>query len=278
MKKLVALIAALVLALSCTAALAEGIVYVATNPEYPPFESVADDGVTIIGYEADLIDAIAKKAGFEYKYDSMQFASVVSAVQANPDTIGLSGISIIPSRLLEVNFSTPYINAGVAVIVKADSAIATVEDLQGKLIGAQLGTTSDFQAEEIVGAENVARYNTFLEAVLDLQGNKIDAVFVDRPVGIEILANLNDPSLVMLDIEIVADWYGIAVNKENTELLEKINAAIDELVKEGFFDELDMKYFGATGISISAEDLAAEEAPAEEAATEEAPAAETPAE
>ena len=252
MKKFLALIAALVMILSCTAAMADDIVYVATNPEYPPFESVADDGETIVGYEVDLLNAIVEKAGFEYQFESMQFASVVSSVQANPNTIGLSGISITPARQLEVNFSSPYINAGVAVIVKADSGIATMDDLNGKVIGAQLGTTSDMKAEEIVGADNVARYNTFLESVMDLQGNKIDAVFVDRPVGIEILANLNDPSLIMLDIEIVSDYYGIAVNKNNTELLQKINDAIAALQKEGFFDELDMKYFNATGISVSA--------------------------
>lgn len=252
MKKFLALIAALVMTLSCTVAMADDIVYVATNPEYPPFESVADDGETIVGYEVDLLNAIVEKAGFEYQFESMQFASVVSSVQANPNTIGLSGISITPARQLEVNFSSPYINAGVAVIVKADSGIATMDDLNGKVIGAQLGTTSDMKAEEIVGADNVARYNTFLESVMDLQGNKIDAVFVDRPVGIEILANLNDPSLIMLDIEIVSDYYGIAVNKNNTELLQKINDAIAALQQEGFFDELDMKYFNATGISVAA--------------------------
>ena len=252
MKKFLALIAALVMILSCTVAMADDIVYVATNPEYPPFESVADDGETIVGYEVDLLNAIAEKAGIEYKFESMQFASVVSSVQADPNTIGLSGISITPARQLEVNFSSPYINAGVAVIVKADSGIATMDDLNGKIIGAQLGTTSDMEAEEIVGADNVARYNTFLEAVMDLQGNKIDVVFVDRPVGIEILANLNDPSLTMLDIEIVSDYYGIAVNKNNTELLQKINDAIAALQQEGFFDQLDMKYFNATGISVAA--------------------------
>lgn len=252
MKKFLALIAALVMTLSCTVAMADDIVYVATNPEYPPFESVADDGETIVGYEVDLLNAIVEKAGFEYQFESMQFASVVSSVQANPNTIGLSGISITPARQMEVNFSSPYINAGVAVIVKADSGIATMDDLNGKVIGAQLGTTSDMKAEEIVGADNVARYNTFLESVMDLQGNKIDAVFVDRPVGIEILANLNDPSLIMLDIEIVSDYYGIAVNKNNTELLQKINDAIAALQQEGFFDELDMKYFNATGISVAA--------------------------
>ncbi len=246
MKKFVALITALVMVLSFTAALADDIVYVATNPEYPPFESVADDGETIIGYDVDMFDAIAKKAGFEYKFESMEFAAVVNAVATNVNTVGLSGISITEERKLSVNFSLPYINAGVAVIAKADSGIATIDDLKGKVIGVQLGTTSDFEAEKITGIDNVARYNTFLNAVMDLQGNQIDAVFVDKPVGEAILASLNDPSLVMLDIEIVADWYGIAVNKDNTELLAKIDAAIAELEQEGFFEELAVKYFSGS--------------------------------
>lgn len=244
MKKLVALLTALIMVLSCTAALAGEIVYVATNPEYPPFESVADDGMTIVGYDVDLFDAIAKKAGFEYEFEPMEFAAVVNAVATKPNTVGLSGISITEERKLSVNFSLPYINAGVAVIVKADSTIATLEDLQGKIIGVQTGTTSDFEAEKITGIDNVARYSTFQFAVNELQGNKIDAVFVDKPVGEAILAQLNDPSLVMLDLEIVADWYGIAINKNDVELQQKIDAAITELQNEGFFEELAVKYFG----------------------------------
>ena len=112
------------------------------------------------------------------------------------------------------------------------------------MIGVQLGTTSDFKAEEITGAENVQTYNTFINAVLDLQGNQIDAVIVDAPVGMAILANMNDPTLVIADIDLgAADWFGIAVNKANPELLEKINAALAELKAEGFFEILAAKYF-----------------------------------
>ena len=246
MKKLFAIALALVLALSTLTAMADEIVYVATNPEYPPFESVDDDGETIVGYDVDLFDAIAKKAGFEYKFESMEFAAVVNAVATNVNTVGLSGISITDERKLTVNFSEGYINAGLVVIVKADSGYTTADQLKGKLIGVQLGTTSDFEAEKITGIDNVARYNTFLNAVMDLQGNQIDAVFVDKPVGQAILSSLNDPSLVMLDIEIVADWYGIEVNKQNPELLEKINAALAELNAEGFFDQLAVKYFSSS--------------------------------
>lgn len=242
MKKIIALALSLMMTLSLTAALAETVI-VATNPEYPPFEYV--EGDDIVGYDIDMIKAIAEKAGFEIEFEAMDFDAVISAVATNPDTIGVSGISITDERKLSVNFSEGYINAGLVVVVKADSGFATAEDLKGKLIGVQLGTTSDFAAEEITGPENVAQYKTFLNAIMDLQGNKIDAVIIDKPVGQAIMASLKDDSLVMVDMGLQADWYGIEVNKNNPELLEKIDAALAALNEEGFFDELAVKYFSA---------------------------------
>ena len=241
MKKLFALLAAMVMLCCCAFASAE-TVYYATNPEYPPFEYV--EGSDVVGYDVDLINAIGQKIGVSFQPESMAFDAVVSAVQANKDMIGLSGISITEERKLSINFSDGYIDAGLVVIMKADAGYTSVDDLKGKMIGVQLGTTSDFKAEEITGAENVQTYNTFINAVLDLQGNQIDAVIVDAPVGMAILASMNDPSLVIADIDLgAADWYGIAVNKANPELLEKINAALAELKAEGFMDALAAKYF-----------------------------------
>lgn len=256
MKKIIALALAMMMALCTLTALADDTIIVATNPEYPPFEYVEGDAT--VGYDIDMWDAIAKKAGLEYVIEAMDFDAVISAVAANPNTIGLSGISITDERLLTVNFSKGYINAGLVVIVKADSGYETADQLKGKLIGVQLGTTSDFAAEEITGMENVAQYKTFLNAVMDLQGNKLDAVIIDKPVGQAILASLNDPSLVIVDMGLQADWYGIEVNKENTELLAKIDAALTELEAEGFFEELAVKYF--SGAEEDAEEAAEEAA------------------
>ena len=242
MKKMIALLAALAMLCCCAFAGAETLYY-ATNPEYPPFESM-DDNNQVVGYDVDLINAIGEKIGIDFQPESMAFDAVVSSVQTNPNMIGLSGISITEERKLSVNFSDGYIDAGLVVIMKADAGFATVDDLKGKMIGVQLGTTSDFKAEEITGAENVQTYNTFINAVLDLQGNQIDAVIVDAPVGMAILASIGDPSLIIADIDLgAADWYGIAVNKANTELLDKINAALAELKAEGFMDQLAAKYF-----------------------------------
>ncbi len=243
MKKLIALIAAAMLLASCSLAGAETIYY-ATNPEYPPFEYVENNAV--VGYDVDLINAIGAKLGIDFQPESMAFDAVVSAVQANKNMIGLSGISITEERKLSIDFSDGYIDAGLVVIMKADAGFASVDDLKGKTIGVQLGTTSDFKAEEITGADNVATYGSFINATLDLQGNKIDAVIVDGPVGQAILASLNDPTLVIADIDLgAADWYGIAVNKDNPELLQKINTALAELKAEGFMETLAAKYFAA---------------------------------
>ncbi len=244
MKKMIALLAAMAMLCCCAFASAETLYY-ATNPEYPPFESM-DDNNQVVGYDADLIQAIGEKIGIDFQPEAMAFDAVVSSVQTNPNMIGLSGISITEERKLSVNFSDGYIDAGLVVVMKADAGFKTMDDLKGKLIGVQQGTTSDFKAEEITGQENVMRYATFIDAMLSLQGNKVDAVIVDAPVGQAILASMNDDSMIITDIDLgAADWYGIAVNKDNVELLDKINAALAELKAEGFMDTLAAKYFSA---------------------------------
>ena len=240
MKKFAAML--LVLCLMMTAAWAAADpVTVAFNPEYPPFEYV--EGDQYAGYDVDLINAVAEKAGFEIEFLAMDFDAVIAAVQTNVNTIGVSGISITEERKESVNFSEGYINAGLIVVIKKDSGYASTEDLAGKVIGVQMGTTSDFAAEEITGQANVAQYKTFLNAIMDLQGNKVDAVIVDKPVGLAILASLADENLEIVDMGLQADWYGIEVNKDNPELLDKINAALAELEAEGFYEELAVKYF-----------------------------------
>ena len=244
MKKLIALLVALMMLGTAAAAMADTVT-VAFNPEYPPFEYV--NGEAYEGYDVEMIEAIAEKAGFEIEFEAMDFDAVISAVATNPNTIGVSGISITDERKLSVDFSEGYINAGLIVVIKKDSGYATAEDLNGKIIGVQMGTTSDFAATEITGQENVAEYKTFLNAIMELQGNKVDAVIVDKPVGIAILNALGDDELEIVDMGLQADWYGIEVNKDNPELLAQINTALAELTEEGFFEELENKYFTDTG-------------------------------
>ena len=249
MKKItsiVALLLVLVLAacvLSSCAKKEDSTIKVYTNPEYPPFEYM--EGEVATGYDIDMIKAIAEKAGFQIEIVPTQFASVITEVLNDKNAIGVSGISITDERKESVAFSEGYINAGLIVVQHNDAGFATVDDLKGKKIGVQLGTTSDLAAVEITGVDNTAQYNTFIDAMKDLQGNKIDAVIVDKPVGLAIMAELNDASLTIVDMGLQADWYGIEVNKGNADLLKKIDKALADLKAEGFFDTLDAKYFTA---------------------------------
>ena len=197
MKKFAALVLTLCMLMTAALAAAETVT-VAFNPEYPPFEYV--EGEEYAGYDVDLIEAIAAKAGFDIAFEAMDFDAVIAAVQTNPNTIGVSGISITEERKQSVDFSEGYINAGLIVVIKKGSGYATTDDLKDKIIGVQIGTTSDFAAEEITGQANVAQYKTFLNAIMDLQGNKVDAVIVDKPVGMAILASLADEELEIVDM------------------------------------------------------------------------------
>ena len=252
MKKVFAILMTVVLLLSF-AAFAEadnslqaiqekGYLILGLDDSFPPM-GFNDENGNIVGFDIDLAREVCKRLGVELQTQPIDWAAKEALLDAGNIDCIWNGMSITPARQLEVNFSSPYINAGVAVIVKADSGYTTTDDLKGKLIGVQLGTTSDFEAEKITGLDNVAQYNTFLNAIMDLQGNKIDAVIIDKPVGQAILASLKDDTLQMVDMGLQADWYGIEVNKENPELLKKINDALAELEKEGFFDELAVKYF-----------------------------------
>ena len=123
MKKLIALLVALMMLGTAAAAMADTVT-VAFNPEYPPFEYV--NGEAYEGYDVEMIEAIAEKAGFEIEFEAMDFDAVISAVATNPNTIGVSGISITDERKLSVDFSEGYINAGLIVVIKKDSGYATV--------------------------------------------------------------------------------------------------------------------------------------------------------
>ena len=243
MKKFVALIAALVLALSCTAALADDTVIVATNPEYPPFEYVEGDAT--VGYDIDLFDAIAKKAGFEYEIEPMAFDAVVSAVATNPNTVGLSGISITDERKLSVNFSEGYINAGLVVIVKADSGYASSADLAGKVVAVQLGTSGESLlngdlADLAASFENVITCDSFLKCFTELDGGAVDAVFVDLPVATSYAAE--NEGFVIINENLGAEQYGIAFRSGDAELCAAIEGAVAELVADGTYAKIAENY------------------------------------
>jgi len=212
----------------------------ATNAEFPPYEY--REGDQIVGIDAEIAKAIADDLGLELVIEDMAFDSIIAAVQSGKADMGVAGMTIDEDRLKNVNFSTPYTTAAQVVIVKDGSAIASPADLVGKKIGVQLGTTGDIFAGDIEGA-TVERFNKGFEAVQSLTQDKVDAVIIDRePAKVFVTQNVG---LVILDEAYTIEEYAIAVAKDNTELLEDINASLEKLKESGELDKIIGKYIKA---------------------------------
>lgn len=212
----------------------------ATNAEFPPYEY--HEGDEVVGIDADICAAIAEELGMELKIEDMAFDSIIPAVSSGKADIAAAGMTVTPDREENVNFSDTYATATQVIIVTEDSAIAGPDDLTGKKVGVQLGTTGDIYADDIEDA-TVERYNKGFEAVQALQQGKIDAVVIDgEPAKVFVEEN---EGLKILDEAFTEEEYAIAIAKDNDELLEKVNAALTNLKESGKLDEIVAKYISA---------------------------------
>ena len=212
----------------------------ATNAEFPPYEYY--DGDKIVGIDAEIAQAIASEIGAELVIEDMQFDSILASVQTGKADMGIAGLTITEDRLQNVDFSTPYATAAQVIIVPADSAIASPDDLAGKTIGVQLGTTGDIYAEDIEEA-TIERYNKGFEAVSALTQGKVDAVIIDNEPA-KVFVSQNE-ELKIVDEAFTYEEYAIAVKKGNAELLDKINPAITKLQESGELQQIVDKYIKA---------------------------------
>ena len=213
----------------------------ATNAEFPPYEFY--EGDEIVGIDAEFAKAIADKLGAELSIEDMAFDSIIPAVQSGKADFAAAGITVTEERKTQVDFSDSYYTGRQVIIVSADNSdITKPEDLEGKKIGVQLGTTGDLYSSDDYGDENVERYNKGVEAVQALQQGKIDAVIIDdQPAQTFVKEN---EGLKILDTEYVEEAYAFCF-KKGSDLTEKVNDAIAELKEDGTFDKIVEKYINA---------------------------------
>ncbi len=219
---------------------AGGTLVMATNAEFPPYEYY--DGNEIVGIDAEIMKAIADDMGMTLKIEDMNFDSIIASVQTGKADIGAAGLTVTEDRLENVNFSDSYADSAQMIIVREDSDIVGPDDLDGRSVGVQLGTTGDIYAADIEGA-TVERYNKGMEAVQALSQGKIDAVIIDREPA-KVFVSQNE-GIKMLEQEFTVEEYAIAVAKDNEELLEKINGSIESLKASGKLQEIIDRYITA---------------------------------
>ena len=219
------------------------VVIVGTNPTFEPFE-YQDDSGNMEGFDLDLMTAIGEDQGFEVEFKSLEFDALVGAITTGNIDVVASGMSITPERLKSVAFADPYMDASLGIMVASDSDIASKDDLAGKAVGAQIGTTGADEVNAlqedgtISEAKILDNYNTCIQELLN---GGIDAIIIDIPVAQAFMAKQGD-KVKLVGEPYVADYYGLAVKSDDTELLEKLNTGLANLIENGKFEELCKKY------------------------------------
>ncbi len=269
MKKFLSILAVIAVAASllCFAGCGEkkedNVLDMATNAAFPPYEYKGDDG-NFAGIDVEIAGKIAEKLGMELKIHDVDFDTIISGVQTKKFDMGMAGMTVTDERKKSVNFTDTYATGIQAVIVKEDSEYTSYEDFytgfdadgnptgtkENIKIGVQQGTTGDIYCSDVpakwgFGMENVTQYKTGAEAVEALKGGKVTAVIIDNePAKSFVAAN---EGLKILDGAYTEEDYAICIAKDNTELLEKINTALKELIADGTVAGIVEKYIPSKG-------------------------------
>ncbi len=244
MKKLIAVLLTISLALGCAAALADTLT-MGTNASFPPYEFYEDQ--KIVGIDAEIAQAIADKLGMQLEIADMEFKAIIPAVTEGKIDFGMAGMTVTEERLQSVNFSETYATGIQAVIVKEGSEITSVDDLHKEgatwKIGVQDSTTGDIYCTDDFGEERVSKFPVGADAVEALKTGKVDCVIIDNePAKAYVAAN---EGLKILESQYAVEDYAIAVALNNTELLDKINGALKELIADGTVAAIIAKYIPA---------------------------------
>ena len=219
-----------------------GKLIMSTNAAFPPYEMTTDSG-EFEGIDVETAQAIADKLGLELQIDDMDFDAALLAVQQGKSDMVMAGVTVTDERQNVMDFTDSYATGIQSIIVKEDSDIASVDDLAGKKIGTQRGTTGYLYCSDDFGDENIVAYDDGLTAVQMLNNGQVDCVVIDNAPAKEFVAA--NPGLKLLDTAYVEESYAIGVGKGNTELKDAINTALEELKADGTLQAIVDKYITA---------------------------------
>ena len=253
MKKMISVVLAIALMAICFAGCSDagltvadiqkaGKLTIATSPDFPPFESLNDNG-EVEGIEIEIMELICAELGVELVIEQMNFDSVLPGVQAGKYDVGVSGISVTPAREKNTLFTDPYCLAAQAIVVLNGSSITCKADLEGKTIAVQSGTTAEAYAMENGYTFNAYTANT--DAQEALLAGKVDAWVIDDLTAADMVAlyNAENPeALVVLGEAMTTEPYAFAFKLGNDELVGAINEIINKLVADGTVAEIFAKY------------------------------------
>lgn len=234
----------------CQSRASSEVVMIATDATWPPFEYVDPETREIVGFDIDLMRAIAEAAGLEVQITNVSWDALLAGVSQGQYDAAISVITITEERRQQMLFSEPYYNAGQVLVVRAgETRIQAQADLAGRLAGAQLGTTGAMAIQEVAGAM-LKTYDTIDLAFLDLLNGQIDAVVVDNPLAMAYAAQYAG-RLEIVGEPFTDEWYGIAVAPGGEALLARINAGLAEVQASGDVEVLAARWLAASSTTPS---------------------------
>ncbi len=245
MKKLLSLIVAAVLTVAMVGSAFADKLIVACDTSFPPFEFKDPETGTHTGFDVELWDAIAKKIGAEYTLQPMDFNGIIPGLQSDQVDVGIAGMTIKPERSKVVDFSDPYYNAGLLILVKdGDNSIKDIKDLKGKIVATKLGTTSADFVKANCGAKEVKLFPNSDAMFMELMAGGADAVMFDSPVIGDFARKATKGQVKVVGPLYQGQSYGIAFPK-GSKLVTKVNTALKSLRASGEYRTLYIKWFGS---------------------------------
>lgn len=205
-----------------------------TEAGFAPYEYRDSSG--IVGVDVDIAHEIASAMGKELEIKDVAFDSLINELNSGKADFAAAGMSISEERKKEVDFSIEYVSSKQVIVVRKDyNKIKSASDLDGKTISVQLGSVADSYVTKNYKNSKIVRQKKFLSAAEDVKAKKADCIVMDELPAKELVKNNSE--LTILSIELFTDKYAIAVKKENTELLNKINEVLEKLIEEGKIEE-----------------------------------------
>ncbi|MFS0882186.1 transporter substrate-binding domain-containing protein [Metabacillus niabensis] len=221
------------------------VLKMATSADYPPFEYVdTANGNEFIGFDIDLVKALAEKTGYEIKIQDMDFNSLIPALQANQVDLVLSGMSKNPDREKNVDFSDVYFTAKHMIVSLKDNEIKSLDELEGKTLGVQLGSVQEEKANELAEQYDIKieNRNKISDLVQEMKSGRIDVAIIEDLVAEEYFEKDKDLTGFTLEEE-EEEGYAIAFPK-GSDITEEFNKALGEMKESGEIDELVKKWLG----------------------------------
>jgi polar amino acid transport system substrate-binding protein len=227
---------------------------VGTDAAYAPFESQNEKG-EIVGFDIDVVTAVAKKAGIEVKFVNTPWEGIFNNLQQGDRDLLVSAVTITEERKQTMDFSNPYFDAQQLIAVKANSKITKFDDLKKLKVGVQTGTTGDEVVSKLQGktSANIKRFESTPLALKELEAGGVDAVVADNGVVINYVTNnAGNKFKTVADKAFQPEQYGLVVKKGNADLQGKLNKGLADIKADGTYDQIYAKYFGAAPAAAGA--------------------------